>query len=490
MLTAELSSDLETPVSAFVKLRTSRDESCFMLESAESGRMWGRYSFLGFEPSAIARIDGDELEVIHNGEAVSLPGNPVESLFNLVEGKRVFTSDSPGGFDEPPFEGGAVGYFGYGTLARIEKVDLGKEPGVPGVPETMFMFPARLVVFDHLRSRMRLCVMVDTSEEADSRSRDAAYDSGVAALEEMARRVGKSLPQGHAIDVTEAGDNGSDDFEAVQSNVTRGRYEEMVRIAIEHIFAGDAFQVVVSQRLSTEFGGDPFSIYRHLRAENPSPYMFYLKMPEVTLVGSSPEPMVTNRSGRAVIRPIAGTRPRGRDAAEDAALAGDLEVDSKERAEHIMLVDLARNDLGRASKPGTVKVSRMMEIERYSHVMHMVSEVEGDMAAETGNYELLRSSFPAGTVIGAPKVRASEIIEELEPDGRGPYAGAVGYISYSGDLDTCIAIRTVILRDGMAHIQAGAGIVADSEPASEYEETLSKARAVVRAVRAASKEAL
>lgn len=236
------------------------------------------------------------------------------------------------------------------------------------------------------------------------------------------------------------------------------------------------------------FPGDALSIYRHLRAENPSPYMFYLQLPEVTLVGSSPEPMVTNLGGRAVIRPIAGTRPRGADAAADTELAAELADDPKEKAEHIMLVDLARNDLGRVSRPGSVKVTRLKDIERYSHVMHMVSQVEGELSAASGNLELLKASFPAGTVVGAPKVRASQIIEDLEPDGRGPYAGAVGYLGYSGSMDTCIAIRTVVVKDGRAHVQAGAGIVADSEPSREYEETLNKARVLVRAIRSAGGE--
>jgi anthranilate synthase component 1 len=479
-----LSCDLETPVSTFMKLRAAPDEPCFMLESAESGRMWGRYSFLGFAPSAVASVDCGSLVVtMPGGEIVIADEDPVEALFSMVDGARVFVS---GGADEveeaPPFEGGAVGFFGYGTLGLVEKVMLAKEAGVGGIPELMFMFPGRLVVFDHLRSRLRLSVLVDLRRAGEERGR--AYDAAVDELEEMASSVRDQLPRGGSISIDT---NTQDDFSGVNGNVTRQRFEEMVREALEHIFAGDAFQVVVSQRLSMPFDGDPLSVYRHLRAENPSPYMFYLQMPGVTLVGSSPEPMVTNLKGRAVIRPIAGTRPRGAGAEADAALASELEGDAKEKAEHIMLVDLARNDLGRVSRPGTVKVTRLMEVERYSHVMHMVSEVEGVLEDGAGNCELLKASFPAGTVVGAPKVRAAEIVEALEPDGRGPYAGAVGYLSYSGDMDTCITIRTVVIRDGTAHVQAGAGVVADSDPAHEYQETLDKARAVVRAVRAAGR---
>jgi anthranilate synthase component 1 len=259
----------------------------------------------------------------------------------------------------------------------------------------------------------------------------------------------------------------------------------MVRKAKEYIYAGEVFQVVPSQRFSFPLRCPPFSIYRALRSENPSPYMFFLRFDDLALIGSSPEPMVRQRNGTAVIRPIAGTRPRGETPQEDQALEEELLRDVKERAEHIMLVDLARNDLGRVCQAGSVRVSRMMEVERFSHVMHLVSEVEGKLRPGFGNGELLRSSFPAGTVSGAPKIRACQLIDELEKDRRGPYAGAIGYISYSGDMDTCIAIRTVIAHEGMAHVQAGGGVVADSDPAREYEETLNKARALLRAVRLA-----
>ncbi|HEY5526036.1 MAG TPA: anthranilate synthase component I family protein [Candidatus Anoxymicrobiaceae bacterium] len=485
LVSAELSSDLETPVSSFIKLRGESSEPCFLLESAESGRMWGRYSFLGFEPASIARLEAGKLVVEGSGGDVrAVDGHPVEELFRMVSDARVHIPDAMRTQETLlPFEGGAVGYFGYRTLAHLEKVKLEKEPGTPGIPDIMFMFPRRLVAFDHLRSRMRLCVL---AELGDAVSRREAFEDAVQSLKEMEARVRNSLPAGAGMSLPCPSGQPRDDFDGVGSNVVRTDFEEMVRRAQEHIFAGDAFQVVVSQRLTLEFDGDPLGIYRQLRAENPSPYMFYLQMPGVTLVGASPEPMVTRRGARAVIRPIAGTRPRGADEVEDIALELELKGDAKEKAEHIMLVDLARNDLGRVSTPGTVNVTKLMDVERYSHVMHMVSEVEGELAEGAGNHELFRASFPAGTVIGAPKVRASEIIEDLEPEGRGPYAGAVGYLSHSGDMDTCIAIRTVVVRDGHAHVQAGAGIVVDSDPSAEYEETLNKARAVVRAVRAAS----
>ena len=477
MVYAEVSSDLETPVSAFMKLRDG--DPCFMLESAEGGRTWGRYSFLGFEPGTVARLEGGGLLLTDGSGERKIEGDPVRSMFDLVEGVRALV---PG--DGMPFSGGAVGYFGYDILPYLEKVRAGRHGAGAAVPEMMFMFPRRLVMFDHLRSRMRLCVLADAGGSPAERS--LAHDEATGKIHRMAADLEKRLPAGAGISVGDPEAGG--DFEGVASNVSREEYEAMVGRAREYIYSGDAFQVVLSQKFSIPLKADPLSIYRHLRAGNPSPYMFYLELPGITLVGSSPEPMVTNRGGRAVIRPIAGTRPRGGNPAADAELASELAADEKERAEHIMLVDLARNDLGRVSQPGTVEVTSLMEIERYSHVMHMVSEVEGVLEEGYGNYELLKASFPAGTVAGAPKVRASEIIDELEPEARGPYAGAVGYLSYSGEMDTCIAIRTVVVHDGLASIQAGAGIVADSVPTREYDETRNKARALLRAIRLAGKE--
>lgn len=474
----EVSSDLETPISAFMKLRDGGP--CFLLESAESEEMWGRYSFLGFDPGAVATLEGDGLVVSEDQRSERVPGDPVRALFDLVEGRRAYLQDCR---DDMPFAGGAVGYFGYDVLPYLEKVTLTGEPA--DVPELQFMFPRRVVMFDHLRSRMRLCAIVELAP--DEPERMDAYQRGLESIDAMAASLYERLPTGMSIDLaTGAGA----EYEGAECNVTRPRFEAMVDAAREYILAGDAFQVVVSQRFSLPLEADALFVYRHLRAENPSPYMFYLELPGVTLVGSSPEPMVSRRGERAVIRPIAGTRPRGSDAVEDTALAEELKADEKERAEHIMLIDLARNDLGRVCRPGTVKVTTLMEVERYSHVMHMVSEVEGELEEGMGNHDLLRASFPAGTVIGAPKVRAAEIIDELEADRRGAYAGAVGYLSYSGDMDTCIAIRTVVVRDGRAMVQAGAGIVADSRPADEYQETRNKARALIRAIRSAGRESL
>ena len=471
MVTCEMSCDLETPISTFMKLKG--DEPSFLLESAERGQSWGRYSILGFDPvRSVRSVDGALLLSDDGGER-EVPGNPVENLFRLVEGSRVFLPD-----ESVPFGGGAVGYFGYDVIPYIEKVALSGDG--TGLTEMMFIFPRQVVVFDHLRSRVRIGVLTEVP-----RSRDECEAEHRAASRELAALVARlqaPLPVGLGAG---NGHPGPDDFSGVESNLSRERFEQAVEVAREYIFAGDAFQIVLSQRFTVPFEGDPLGIYRYLRSENPSPYMFYLELPGMCLVGSSPEPMVTNRGGNAVIKPIAGTRPRGADDGEDSRLAAELEGDPKEKAEHIMLVDLARNDLGRVCRAGTVKVTELMEVERYSHVMHMVSRVEGTLKEGKGNQELFRASFPAGTVSGAPKVRACQIIDELERERRGPYAGAVGYLSYSGDMDTCIAIRTVVVEDGKAWVQAGAGIVADSVPSLEWEETRSKARALIRAVKAA-----
>lgn len=486
MVTAEIASDLETPVSAFIKLKESGP--CFLLESAESDKMWGRYSFLGFEPIMLARLEDGRL-IVSSGEVEKVvEGDPVRGLFELVEGPEVFIP-----IEGVPFSGGAVGYFGYGVLEHLENIRLSNNEAVP---EMMFMVPGRLAIFDHLRSRIILCAISRVPEQHDACR--VEYDLAIDKIDRMVAKLEVPLPHGCGILLgphkSAEGQMEADpgaapgDFDRFESNVTREEFEEMVAKAREYILAGDAFQVVVSQRFKTAYSGDPLSVYRILRSENPSPYMFYLELPGLHLVGSSPEPLVTNRGGRAVIRPIAGTRPRGSDGPDDSRLAKDLLEDPKEKAEHIMLVDLARNDLGRVCRPGTVKVTRLMQVEKYSHVMHLVSEVEGHLKEMCGNYDLLKAAFPAGTVSGAPKVRACEIIEELEGEGRGPYAGAIGYLSYSGDMDTCITIRTVLIHEGSATVQAGAGIVADSIPSEEWRETRNKAQVLINAVRIAGEE--
>jgi anthranilate synthase component 1 len=468
-----VSADTETPVTAFMKL--SGDKYSFLLESAEGGERWGRYSFIGCEPLAVLRCMDGRLD-LPLGEGVAAAGvNPVDYLFEAMEGFNACE-----GGEEPPFSGGAVGYFSYDLLPFMENVTL-KNSGGLGLPEMMFMFTRTSAAFDHLAGRLILMANVLIPREAGEGGLRQLYRQAIASLEAMSRDLSGTIRRDPSSDVYFLSEE--TDFQGVESNFTREEYEAAVERAKEYIYAGDAFQVVPSQRFSLPLRCSPFNVYRSLRSENPSPYMFYLRFDDLFLIGSSPEPMVRQRGGRAVIRPIAGTRPRGKTPREDAALEEELLGDAKERAEHVMLVDLARNDLGRVCSPGTIRVERMMEVERFSHVMHLVSEVSGELRPGCGNRELLRSTFPAGTVSGAPKIRACQIIDELEKDRRGPYAGAVGYISYGGDMDTCITIRTIVAHAGRAHVQAGGGVVADSDPSREYEETRNKARALLRALR-------
>lgn len=470
-----VSADTETPVTAFLKL--SGERYGFLLESAEGGERWGRYSFIGCEPLAVLRCAGGRLDLPLGEGKIAPSVNPVDFLFEAMRGFDAYES-----VEEPPFSGGAVGYFSYDLLPHMESVEL-KARGGLGLPEMMLMFTRTCAAFDHLAGRLVLMANVPVPRGAGEGELRALYRQAIASLEAMSRDLAAAIPRDPSPDVYYLSED--TDFRGVESNFTREEYEAAVERAKEYIYAGDAFQVVPSQRFSLPLRCSPFNVYRSLRSENPSPYMFFLRMGDLCLIGSSPEPMVRQRGGRAVIRPIAGTRPRGRTPREDAALAEELLADAKERAEHVMLVDLARNDLGRVCAPGTVRVERMMEVERFSHVMHLVSEVSGELRPGCGNRELLRSAFPAGTVSGAPKIRACQIIDELEEDRRGPYAGAVGYISYGGDMDTCIAIRTIVAHGGRAYVQAGGGVVADSNPAREYEETRNKARALLRALRLA-----
>lgn len=470
-----VSADTETPVTAFLKL--ARGDHAFLLESAEGGERWGRYSFIGCDPHGVISFQDATLHDPHQGAAGMKDVNPVSYLCDLVAG---FGSAWCG--EEVPFAGGAVGYLAYDLLPYLEDIELRARGGLD-VPDMMFMLTRRCAAFDHLAGRLILMCNVHLEEgSAEDRLR-AEYRRAISDLERMARDLGESHARGGAAEVYFLSEEA--DFQGVSCNFSRAEYETAVERAREYIHAGDAFQVVPSQRFSLPIRCSPFSVYRSLRSENPSPYMFYLRFGGLHLIGSSPEPMVRRRGDRAVIRPIAGTRPRGATPEEDRRLEEELLGDEKERAEHIMLVDLARNDLGRVCVPGSVRVESMMVVERFSHVMHLVSEVSGKLRPGCGNFELLRSAFPAGTVSGAPKVRACQIIDELEKDRRGPYAGAVGYISYGGDMDTCIAIRTIVAKDGFAHVQAGGGVVADSVPALEYEESRNKARALLRAIRLA-----
>ncbi|MCU0307755.1 MAG: anthranilate synthase component I [Thermoleophilia bacterium] len=464
--------DCETPVSAMLKLRDGGP--CFLLESAEEGQRLGRYSMIGVRPQGVIRAEGDRLVLrrADGGEEDLDAGDPFGAVQRAVA--AVGTAPPP---EELAFWGGAVGYFAYDLVRRVERL-----PDVPeddlGVPDMAVMITGPVVLFDHLRRSLTIIVPCPLDPDADP---EPAYWRTVAQLAEIKARLAGPVPRPEgARQAVEIG--------PVTSNVTRERFEAGVERVREYVFAGDCFQVVPSQRFSARVGLDPLSIYRGLRTVNPSPYMFYLDLGDVQLVGSSPEMLVKVEGGVVETRPIAGTRPRGMSVAEDQALAAELLEDPKERAEHVMLVDLGRNDLGRVCAPGTVRVKELMAVELYSHVMHIESTVTGELAAGRHAVDALRAAFPAGTLSGAPKVRAMEIIDELETTKRGPYGGAVGYLGFGGDLDTCITIRTLVCRDGAVHVQAGAGIVADSVPESEFAETQRKAQAMFRAIEVAAEQ--
>jgi anthranilate synthase component 1 len=451
--------DLETPVSAFLKLR-GRDPQfpAFLLESAEQGQRVGRFSFIGVRPRKVVRWSlGDD------GDPYALAAAEVGAF-----------SQAP--FPEaPPFAGGAVGFFAYDLVRTVEP--LGEpNPDPVGLPDMALMLSDVLVVFDHLKHTITILVNV----YADDGDVQDAYADALATIEKARRLLAGPVP---AVEPTPARTR-----PAFTSNMPRERFEAMVARIVEYVHAGDAFQVVPSQRWSADLDADPFSIYRGLRVVNPSPYMYFLDFMDFQIAGASPEPLLTVTGRHVSTRPIAGTRPRGADVAEDALIADGLLADEKERAEHVMLVDLGRNDLGRVCEYGSVAVDSFMAVETYSHVMHIVSSVSGTLREEVGPMDALRSVLPAGTLSGAPKVRAMQIIDELEPIKRGGYGGAIGYLSYTGDLDTCIHIRTVVIKDGVAHVQAGGGTVADAKPEYEFLESEAKAKGVLRAVEMAMEQ--
>jgi anthranilate synthase component 1 len=470
----ELPADLETPVSVYLQLRG--EGPSFLLESVEQGEQVGRYSFVGVDPAASLIARGNRVQIVgrEGVRTEALDGrDPLHVVAEFVRPhKSVALPDMPG------FHGGAVGYLGYDMVRFFEPKLQASVPPFTGFewPEAVFLLADALVVFDHVRHRLLVVTNVHLDGDADTdRAWEQSYETAVASIESLVQRLEQPLPSSRQSRVQVSSE--------LHSNFSREDYEAAVRKAKEYIEAGDIFQVVLSQCLRRWTGADPFSIYRALRMLNPSPYMFYLELTEgLRLIGSSPEMLVRLEDRLAEVRPLAGTRPRGHSTVEDAALAEQLLTDPKERAEHVMLVDLGRNDLGRVCEHGSVRVPLMMDVERYSHVMHIVSRVVGDLDPAHDAFDLMRATFPAGTVSGAPKVRAMEIIDELERECRGPYAGAVGYFSYSGNMDTCIAIRTIFFKDQTAFVQAGAGIVADSDPAREYEETLHKARALAEAI--------
>ncbi|MFN8133189.1 MAG: anthranilate synthase component I [Solirubrobacteraceae bacterium] len=452
--------DCETPVSAFLKLRG--DEPAFLLESADQGQRVGRYSFIGFRPRSVVRwslADGGDPYALAAAEVGRYRQAPLDGL--------------------PPFAGGAVGFFGYDLVRTVEPLG-DPNPDPVGLPDMALMLSDVLVVFDHLKHTVTILANVYAEDEGGV---EAAYAAASEAIAEVRWRLAGPVPRPSR---PPAAGRTMPEFE---SNMPREQFEAMVARIIEYVHAGDAFQVVPSQRWSAPSPVEAFSIYRGLRAVNPSPYMYFLDFGDFEVAGASPEPLLTVSGRHASTRPIAGTRPRGADAAEDARIAQELLEDEKERAEHVMLVDLGRNDLGRVCEYGTVSVDTFMAVETYSHVMHIVSSVSGELRPEVGAIDALRSILPAGTLSGAPKVRAMQIIDELEPVKRGGYGGAIGYLSYAGDLDTCIHIRTVVVKDGVARIQAGGGTVADAKPDYEFRESEAKARGVLRAIELAVAQA-
>ncbi|MBP6210732.1 MAG: anthranilate synthase component I [Anaerolineales bacterium] len=458
----EISADLETPVSLYLKLRG--DGASFLLESVEGGERIARYSFIGVQPRAEYILRDEEIEIKdeHGSRTIPVDGDPTRFL--QAEMDRFPAVRLP---NAPRFTGGLVGFLGFESVRFFEPT-LKSRMKRAGIPDGIYMLADTIVAFDHARRSIFLIANVlDGNTEAANQKLDA-----------IAARIEQPLPPAPKVEVKPS---------KVKSNHTQGTYEDMVRAAKENILAGDIFQVVLSQRFTRETNVEPFDVYRAVRRLNPSPYMFFFDFGTVDgeplyLCGSSPEMFVRLEGRTASLRPIAGTRPRGKDNAADDALAQELLADPKERAEHVMLVDLGRNDLGRVCEYGTVRVSDFFTVEKYSHVMHIVSHVEGKLKPELTAFDLVRAAFPAGTVSGAPKVRAMEIIADLEPDARGAYAGMVGYFGFDGAMDTCLAIRTMVGRGNTVSVQAGAGIVADSNPTAEFQETVNKASAMLKAI--------
>jgi len=465
-VSCEVLADLDTPISAFMRLRHL--PHAFLLESIEGSEKVARYSFLGGDPSLTLRATLDGVEITEGGVARRVAQDPLEAAREILRRYRPVQDPTL-----PRFYGGLVGAFSYDLIRTIEHLPH-RPPDDRGFPILELSLADTVVIFDHARPRLRIVANAFVEDGAE-RAYRAARERIEAWVELLRRPLPEAPPaQPRAL--------------PLRSNMTRERYLAAIRRCREYIHAGDAFQIVFSQRFAQEIGDlDPLAIYRALRMLNPSPFMFYLEGGDGTLVGASPELLVRLEGDLVEMRPIAGTRRRGLTDAEDQALADELLADEKERAEHVMLVDLTRNDVGRISRFGTVRVPELMTVERYSHVMHIVSLVQGRLSSGRDAFDVLRAVFPHGTVSGAPKVRAMEILDELEPTARGPYAGAVGYVGFGGALDTCIAIRTLAIKDGTAYVQAGGGIVADSVPESEYDETINKAKALIRAIEIAAR---
>lgn len=483
--------DLDTPVSAYLKLAETQKYS-LLLESVEGGETRGRYSIIGMMPDLIWRSQAGINEICtapdaENPEyAVCDTLNPIDSLRTLQH-QSLF--DLPEGL--PPMASGLVGYMGYDMVEYMEDISLYSGKADPlDVPQSIFIRPQVMAIFDSVTHLITLVVTVrpDAAQQDAQTDAKTAYDHASALIEDMMAKLQGPVRETAMPDIaSKTSKDNQSPLPAVQSNTPKEQYLSMVKRAQDYILAGDIFQVVLSQRFSKPFDLPPFSLYRALRRTNPSPFLFYLDFNGFSLIGSSPEILVRLRDDTVTIRPIAGTRKRGKNAAEDTHLKADLLADPKELSEHLMLLDLGRNDVGRVAKAGTVQVTASHTVELYSHVMHIVSNVEGQIAGDKDCFDALKAGFPAGTVSGAPKVRAMEIIDELEVDKRGPYAGSVGYFSAEGTLDSCIVLRTALVKDGMLHVQAGAGVVADSDPESEYQECVNKAQAIIHAAETAQK---
>lgn len=483
---AEVLADLETPVSAFLKV--ARGPWSFLLESVEGGQHIARYSFIGAEPYMTLRMDDGVAQSVQGGYKQTLSyTDPLKVLESYLRDYRPIRLP-----DLPRFVGGAVGYLCYEAVACFERLPVPTKRGYQ-IPLGEWQFVDTLLVFDHLRHKIKIISHV----HLDASDLEADYRRACERIVALEKRLRAPLPVENTLRAVHSPAQAPTSLVAnyeglpapteapkmsVQSNVSQQEYERRVEHAKEYIMAGDAFQVVPSQRFQRPISAEPFTIYRALRTINPSPYMFYLRTPECDVVGASPELLVRVEDGLVTTHPIAGTRPRGTDDAQDQALAEELLADEKERAEHLMLVDLGRNDIGRVAQAGSVRIPNFMSIEKFSHVMHIVSHVTGRLRADMSALDALRAVFPAGTVSGAPKIRAMEIIAELEGEQRGLYAGAVGHVGFNGDLDTCIALRTMVVKDGVAYVQAGGGVVADSNPSTEYEESGNKAAALLRAI--------
>lgn len=445
----EIIADMDTPVSAFLKINL--DGNSFLLESVEGGERMARYSFIGTNPYKVLKTE---------------PGENTDPLPDIAaELGKYRIVEIPG---LPKFCGGAVGYLGYETVTTFEKL-ASPEKDVLNVPESLFMFTDTVLIFDHVTHKIKVLSHVHTDGDIER-----AYHEATSRIDRLIERLQQPLPRKQPPEIKSSGN--------LSSNFTRPDFEKAVEKIKNYITAGEAIQVVLSQRFKQPTDAEPFEIYRTLRSINPSPYMFYFDFKDFYIIGASPEILVRAENGIVTTRPLAGTRRRGDDPKEDIALEKELKQDEKERAEHIMLVDLGRNDIGRVSEPGSVKVSDLMDVERYSHVMHLVTHVDGKLKKDMTAFDALRACFPAGTVSGAPKIRAMEIIAEFEPEKRGPYAGAAGYFSFNGNMDMAIAIRTMVLKDKIAYLQAGCGIVYDSVPSLEYDETMNKARVLLKAI--------